>query len=68
MTTAPKQERRHRIDDGVRAEAVAAVLSRVEHADVDPDVCLLLFSQSGRNQRQGGMEAPPDRGVSGVLE
>ena len=25
-------------------------------------------SQSGRYKRQGGMEAPPNRGVSGVLE
>ena len=55
-------------DDGVRAHGVAAVAPQVEHADVDPDVRLLLLSQSGRYKRQGGMEAPPNRGVSGVLE
>ena len=50
------------------AQAVTAVASQVEHTDVDPDVRLLLLSQSGRYKRQGGMEAPPNRGVSGVLE
>lgn len=49
-------------------QAVTAVASKVEHADVDPDVRLLLLSQSGRYERQGGMEAPPNRGVSGVFE
>jgi hypothetical protein len=49
-------------------EAVIAIASQVEHADVDPDVRLLLLSQSSRYKRQGGMEAPPNRGVSGVLE
>jgi uncharacterized membrane protein len=50
------------------AQAVTAVASQVEHTDVDPDVRLLLLSQSGRYKRQDGMEAPPNRGVSGVLE
>jgi hypothetical protein len=27
-----------------------------------------LLSQPGRYERQGGMEAPSDRGVSGILE
>ena len=49
------------------AQAVTAPASQVEHADVDPDVRLLLLSQSGRYKRQGGMEAP-NRGFSGVLE
>ena len=41
----------------------------IGHAsDVDPDVRLLLLSQPGRHQRQGGMEAPSDRSVSGILE
>jgi hypothetical protein len=47
---------------------VGGVASQVEHTDVDPDVRLLLLSQSGRYKRQGGMEAPPNRGVSRVLE
>jgi hypothetical protein len=50
------------------AQAVTAVASQVEHTDVDPDVRLLLLSQPGRYKRQGGMEAPPNRGVSGILE
>jgi hypothetical protein len=48
--------------------AAIAVASQVEHADVDFDVRLLLLSQSGRYKRQGGMEARPNRGVSGILE
>src|SRR5258706_273594 len=47
---------------------VGGVASQVEHTDVDPDVRLLLLSQSGRYKRQGGMEAPPNCGVSRVLE
>ena len=39
-----------------------------ERRNVDPDVCLLLLSQSGRYKRQDGMEASPNRGVSGILE
>jgi hypothetical protein len=35
------------------ARAVTAVASQVEHTDVDPDVRLLLLSQSGRYKRQG---------------
>jgi hypothetical protein len=42
------------------AQAVTAVASHVEHTDVDPDVRLLLLSQSGRNKRQGGMEVAPN--------
>jgi hypothetical protein len=49
-------------------EAAIAVASQVDLTDVDSDVRLLLLSQSGRYKRQGGMEAPPNRGVSGVLE
>ena len=49
-------------------QAVTAVASHVEHADVDPDVRVLLFSQSGRDKRQVGMEAASNRGISGILE
>jgi uncharacterized membrane protein len=50
------------------AQAVTAVASPEEHTDVDTDVRLLLLSQSGRYKRQDGMEAPANRGVSGILE
>jgi hypothetical protein len=40
------------------ARVVTAVASQVEHADVDTDVRVLLLGQSGRYERQGGMEAP----------
>jgi hypothetical protein len=50
------------------AQAITPVASQVEHTDVDSDVRVLLLGQSGRYKRQGGMEAPPNRGVSGVLE
>jgi hypothetical protein len=50
------------------AHAVTALASQVEHADVDADVRLLLLNQPGRYKRQGGMAAPPNRGVSRVLE
>ena len=42
--------------------------AKTEHADVNPDIRVLLFSQSSRYKRQGGMEAPPDRGVPRVLD
>ena len=49
---------------------VAAPVSsvKVERADVDPDVRLLLLSQPGRYKRQGGMEAPPNGGVPGIFK
>jgi hypothetical protein len=47
---------------------VIAVPSEVEHTDVGPDVRFLLLNQSGSRRRPCGMEAPPDRGVSGVHE
>src|SRR6476646_4034005 len=58
-------------NDRVRQSPGSALLRMrlIRHAsDVDPDVRLLLLSQSGRYKRQGGMEAPPNRGVPGILE
>jgi hypothetical protein len=55
-------------EDDEGSQAITAVASQVEHTDVDPDVRFLLLSQSGRYKRQGGMETPPNRGVSGILE
>ena len=47
-----KQARReHPIEDGAGAQAVTAVAPQAEHADVDPDVRLLLLGQSGGYQR-----------------
>jgi hypothetical protein len=55
-------------DECIGEQADTAVASQVEHTDVGSDVRILLLNQSGRYKRQGGMEAAPDRGVSGVLE
>ena len=58
-------------NDRVRQSPGSALLRMrlIGHAsDVVPDVRLLLLSQSGRYKRQGGMEAPPNRGVPGILE
>jgi hypothetical protein len=52
----------------LEVQAVTSAASQWEHGDVDPDVRLFLLSQSGRHKRQGGMETPANRGVSGILD
>ncbi len=48
--------------------ARTAVVPEVEHPDVGPDLRFLLLNQPYCNQRQGGVEAAPERRVSGVYD
>src|SRR5436190_7814517 len=45
-----RSKRRPSFDEGARAYGDGAVASQMEHADVDPDVRLLLLGQSGRDE------------------
>src|SRR5260370_8391683 len=50
------------------AADVGGVASQVEHTDVDPDVRLLLLSQSGPYKQQRGLELPTTRVFSTAHE